>query len=100
MADNFKVVNGVNEESEEEEELEQQTEDWEEWKTDEEYGEEDFICLFCNGKFKSIESVFSHCSSDHSFDFQSIKKTLNLNFYDSFKLINYVRSEVVFFYVY
>ncbi|OVA18526.1 Protein arginine N-methyltransferase [Macleaya cordata] len=92
MAENFNV-NAVNEESEEEE-FEQQLEDWEEWKSDEEFADPDFICLFCDGKYSSIESVFDHCSSNHSFDFQSIKKTLKLNFYDSFKLINYVRSQV------
>lgn len=95
MADKFKIVNGLNEDSDDDEGLEQKLdEDWEDWKTDEEYEAEEFICLFCDEKYKSIESVFKHCSSNHSFDFQSIKKTLSLNFYDSFKLINYVRSQV------
>lgn len=95
MADKFKIVNGLNEDSDDDEGLEQKLdEDWEDWKTDEEYEAEEFICLFCDEKYKSIESVFKYCSSNHSFDFQSIKKTLSLNFYDSFKLINYVRSQV------
>ncbi|KAI3990041.1 hypothetical protein MKX01_013527 [Papaver californicum] len=95
MADKFKIVNGLNEESDDDEGLEQKLdEDWEDWKTDEEYEAEEFICLFCDEKYKSFESVFKHCSSNHSFDFQSMKKTLSLNFYDSFKLINYVRSQV------
>ncbi|KAL8235179.1 hypothetical protein R6Q59_021279 [Mikania micrantha] len=40
-----------------------------------------------------IQSL-SHCFSSHSFDFGSIKTTLNLDFYGCFKLINYVRSQV------
>ncbi|MCL7021954.1 hypothetical protein MKW94_011669 [Papaver nudicaule] len=95
MADKFKAVNGLNEESDDDEGMEQKLdEDWEDWKTDEEYETEECICLFCNEKYKSVDSVFKHCSSNHSFDFQSLKKTLSLDFYSSFKLINYVRSQV------
>lgn len=79
---------------EEEEEGEEQIEDWDDWKTDEEDPDPDFLCLFCNLRRNSIELLFDHCSSDHSFDFRSIRKSLRLDFYDSFKLINYIRSQV------
>ncbi|KAM1145753.1 hypothetical protein ACFX2I_037662 [Malus domestica] len=33
-------------------------------------------------------------SSTHCFDFQAVRKALGLNFYGSFKLINFVHSQV------
>ncbi|KAJ4978935.1 hypothetical protein NE237_009715 [Protea cynaroides] len=79
---------------EEEEEVEDQLEDWEDWNTDEENSESDFLCLFCDLKYSSIETLWEHCSSAHHFDFRRIRRTLGLDFYDSFKLINYVRYQV------
>ncbi|RWR79740.1 Protein arginine N-methyltransferase [Cinnamomum micranthum f. kanehirae] len=79
---------------EEDEEGEEQIENWDDWKTDEEDQDPDFLCLFCNLRWNSIELLFDHCISDHSFDFQSIRKSLGLDFYGSFKLINYIRSQV------
>lgn len=79
---------------EEDEEGEEQIENWDDWKTDEEDQDPDFLCLFCNLRWNSIEILFDHCISDHSFDFQSIRKSLWLDFYGSFKLINYIRSQV------
>ncbi|PIA53818.1 hypothetical protein AQUCO_00900421v1 [Aquilegia coerulea] len=81
-------------EEEEEDELENQPQDWDDWDADEEDLDSDFLCLFCELKFNSIDSLFEHCSSNHFFDFQNIRKTLGLDFYDSFKLINYIRSQV------
>ncbi|KAJ4975134.1 hypothetical protein NE237_000240 [Protea cynaroides] len=80
--------------TEEEEEVEDQLEDWEDWDTDEENSDSDFLCLFCDLKYGSIETLWEHCSSAHHFDFRKIRKTLGLDFYDSFKLINYVRYQV------
>ncbi|XXG41195.1 hypothetical protein AAC387_Pa01g1713 [Persea americana] len=79
---------------EDDEEGEEQIENWDDWKTDEEDQDPDFLCLFCNLRWNSIELLFDHCISDHSFDFQSIRKSLGLDFYGSFKLINYIRSQV------
>ncbi|KAF8395717.1 hypothetical protein HHK36_019667 [Tetracentron sinense] len=81
-------------EEEEEEEIEEQQEDWEDWNAEEDDSDPDFLCLFCGSKYSSSETLFEHCSSNHYFDFQSIRKTMGLDFYDSFKLINYVRSQV------
>ncbi|KAF8403658.1 hypothetical protein HHK36_011762 [Tetracentron sinense] len=78
----------------EEEEVEEQLEDWDDWNAEEEDSDPDFLCLFCDAKYSSSEALFEHCTSNHNFDFQSIRKTLGLDFYGSFKLINYVRSQV------
>ncbi|KDP40554.1 hypothetical protein JCGZ_24553 [Jatropha curcas] len=107
MANNHqKEINMIEreaEEEEEEEEIEEEEEeeeedngDWEDWKEDD--GEEDsnskFMCLFCDSNYSSCIELLEHCAATHKFDFQGIRKDLNLDFYSSFKLINYVRSEV------
>ncbi|XP_042481349.1 probable protein arginine N-methyltransferase 3 [Macadamia integrifolia] len=86
--------NGEMEEIEGDEEVEDQLDNWEDWNTDEENSDSDFLCLFCNSKYSSIETLWEHCSSNHHFDFRRIRRTLGLDFYDSLKLINYVRSQV------
>ncbi|KAK9123271.1 hypothetical protein Sjap_012873 [Stephania japonica] len=78
----------------EEEADEEQIEGWDDWMSDEEDSEPELLCLFCDEKRSSVDSLFSHCSSTHSFDFQTITKSLGLDFYSRFKLINYVRSQV------
>lgn len=69
---------------------------WGDWNDDD--GSDDssqqYLCLFCNRRCDSSDAVFSHCTSDHAFDFPKLKKALALDFYGSFKLINYLRSEV------
>uniref|UniRef100_A0A5B7BJ35 Methyltransferase domain-containing protein n=1 Tax=Davidia involucrata TaxID=16924 RepID=A0A5B7BJ35_DAVIN len=85
-----------NEELEDIEEEEDEEQDWEDWNADDDDDEEDLdlLCLFCDSKYSSSHVLFEHCSSSHHFDFESIKKTLGLDFYSSFKLINYIRSQV------
>ncbi|PON98744.1 Protein arginine N-methyltransferase [Trema orientale] len=77
---------------------------WDDWneQDEEEEGEGEgeegsdsiFLCLFCDSTCTDIHALFAHCISTHHFDFQSIRKALSLDFYASFKLINYVRSQV------
>lgn len=70
---------------------------WEDWTADGEEGEEndlELLCLFCDSKYSSANSLFKHCHSSHSFDFGSIRTTMKLDFYGCFKLLNYVRSQV------
>ncbi|KAL5732551.1 hypothetical protein ACOSP7_031908 [Xanthoceras sorbifolium] len=91
-----KIVVEEAQESEEEGEIEE--EDWGDWREDDEEEEEDsepgFQCLFCDNKYSSCDALFEHCRLTHHFDFHSIKIALDLDFYGSFKLINYVRSQV------
>ncbi|KAJ4720411.1 Arginine N-methyltransferase family protein [Melia azedarach] len=86
----------IEEDSEEEEEIEV---DWGDWKEDDKEDEDDglesgFLCLFCDAKYSSCDELFEHCRLSHYFDFDSIRTGLSLDFYASFKLINYVRSQV------
>uniref|UniRef100_A0A1J3CXD8 type I protein arginine methyltransferase n=1 Tax=Noccaea caerulescens TaxID=107243 RepID=A0A1J3CXD8_NOCCA len=79
--------------------------DWVDWKADEngvgggegeddDGSESDFVCLFCDSHHVPCDSLFEHCRLSHGFDFHGIRKELKLDFYASFKLINYIRSQV------
>ncbi|MED6146722.1 Protein arginine N-methyltransferase 3 [Stylosanthes scabra] len=69
-------------------------EGWDDWEGDEGDPQSELLCLFCHSKFASCDSLFDHCSSIHHFDFHAIRKSLSFDFYSSFKLINYIRSQV------
>lgn len=76
---------------------EDEVQDWEDWEEEEEDGDDSdssFLCLFCDSTFADTSSLFAHCTSTHHFDFHAIRRSLRLDFYDSFKLINFVRSQV------
>ncbi|KAL6989722.1 Protein arginine N-methyltransferase 3 [Sarracenia purpurea var. burkii] len=78
---------------------EDEGQDWGDWNADEEEDgddnlDSDLLCLFCDSKYDSSDALFEHCQSTHHFDFHGIRKSLGLNFYGCFKLINYVRSQV------
>lgn len=85
--------------SDDDEEEELQDENWDDWNIEEDAAEEDFstpqmLCLFCDSSYSSCSSLFEHCVSAHSFDFNGIKKAHDLDFYQCLKLINYIRSQV------
>ncbi|WCJ27874.1 protein arginine methyltransferase 3 [Euphorbia peplus] len=85
------------EEMEEEDDDEEDNEDWNDWQDDDDAEDGldfNFLCLFCDSKFVSCSELFDHCGFTHKFSFNAIRKDLSLDFYSSFKLINYVRSEV------
>ncbi|GMH15458.1 hypothetical protein Nepgr_017299 [Nepenthes gracilis] len=81
-------------ESSSEEEAADGWDDWNEDENQEASENTEFKCLFCDSVYSSCDSLFEHCTSTHFFDFRSIKKTLALDFYASFKLVNYVRHMV------
>ncbi|CAK7336488.1 unnamed protein product [Dovyalis caffra] len=85
-------------EQESDSEFEEENEDWDDWGEvdDSENGENDkvFVCLFFDSQFSSCSELFEHCRLVHKFDFDGLRKELGLDFYGSFKLINYVRSQV------
>ncbi|KAK4771680.1 hypothetical protein SAY87_032212 [Trapa incisa] len=87
------VASESEEESREEEEEEENWDDWRD-EDDEEEASSGLLCLFCDQYFGSCNPLFDHCASVHCFDFQRVKEALSLDFYGSFKLINYVRSQV------
>ncbi len=77
---------------------EEQTDDyWEDSEPDapEDAVKEDFLCLFCPSIFNSTEKIFHHITSKHDFDFHKYRKTNSLDFYDSVKTINYIRSHIL-----
>lgn len=81
------------EEDDDEEEVEEE-QNWDDWEENDGDSDSEFICLFCDSNFSSCTSLFQHCASVHHFDFHVVRDSLNLDFYASFKLINYIRSKV------
>lgn len=101
MADNkssVKYEETVRPEDEELVEQETDEEEWDDWNEEEEEGGNDsssiIKCLFCDYAFDHSRSLFDHCISIHHFDFPTIRRSLSLDFYSSFKLFNYIRSQV------
>eukprot|EP01117_Protostelium_nocturnum_P004216 TRINITY_DN15539_c0_g1_i1.p1 TRINITY_DN15539_c0_g1~~TRINITY_DN15539_c0_g1_i1.p1 ORF type:complete len:199 (+),score=93.83 TRINITY_DN15539_c0_g1_i1:40-636(+) len=85
-------------EPEEEEEEKEKDENWDEWEDEEDFQEElqdeDTKCLFCSKRFPSTTLALEHMTSQHDFDFNSIKKDWALGFYSCIKMINYIRKSV------
>lgn len=83
-----------------EDEEEEEDQNWDDWEAEDEAAEDTSVsepqlwCLFCDYCHSSCSSLFEHCASVHRFDFGEIKRALGLDFYQCFKLINYVRSQV------
>ncbi|KAK9682146.1 hypothetical protein RND81_10G053500 [Saponaria officinalis] len=77
-------------------EIDDSQETWDDWNADENADDDDsqLKCLFCDLNLSSLNSFLEHCSSAHCFDFTHLKKSLGLDFYGCFKLINYVRAMV------
>lgn len=49
-------------------------------------------CLFCDKILIDPEGCFDHMSIEHGFNMKNIQKTHNLSFYDTMKLVNYLRN--------
>ena len=86
-----------------EEEDEEDQQNWEDWNEeddedgdDENFYDSEMLCLFCDSLYTCSNLLFQHCASSHHFDFNAIKKILSLDFYGCFKLINYIRFQVLF----
>uniref|UniRef100_A0A0E0LNX6 type I protein arginine methyltransferase n=1 Tax=Oryza punctata TaxID=4537 RepID=A0A0E0LNX6_ORYPU len=86
------------EEYEDGEEEEEGEEGWDDWESDGDDaaggGGGELLCLFCSARFDSESSLFSHCASEHRFDFYKVVKETGMDFYGCIKLINFVRSKV------
>lgn len=48
-------------------------------------------CLFCDGILMDPESCFNHMIQSHGFSIKTIQKKHGLSFYDTMKLLNYLR---------
>ncbi|KAI5410918.1 hypothetical protein KIW84_056167 [Lathyrus oleraceus] len=86
------TVEQQEQDDDDEEEVEEQV--WDDWEGDDGDSDSDFLCLFCDSNHDSCTSLFQHCASIHHFDFHALRNSLQLDFYASFKLINYIRSKV------
>ncbi|KAF8430660.1 S-adenosyl-L-methionine-dependent methyltransferase [Terfezia claveryi] len=52
-------------------------------------------CLFCTLVCPSIKKVLDHCRQHHSFDLRTVREKLDLDFYHTIKLINYIRHRII-----
>lgn len=52
------------------------------------------MCLFCSALYTDPSELLTHMTSVHDFDFQDIRNTRKLNFYQQVKLVNFVRRQV------
>ncbi|KAF9923570.1 hypothetical protein FBU30_006399 [Linnemannia zychae] len=65
---------------------------WDDWE-DEDGMAADPKCLFCPEIFPSAREVFDHCTKTHGFNFLQTRKQLDMDFYASIRLINYLRKQ-------
>ncbi|KAJ2864291.1 hypothetical protein GGH94_003013 [Coemansia aciculifera] len=62
---------------------------WDDWE-DEEMNTP-MKCLFCAQTFQSPIVLFRHAKQAHGFDFPKTRATLGLDFYQSMRVVNYIR---------
>ncbi|EPB81838.1 hypothetical protein HMPREF1544_11422 [Mucor circinelloides 1006PhL] len=74
-------------------EIDPQDQAWDDWSNDEEE-QEDSQCLFCPQIFPQPLETFKHIKEAHGFDFQSVRQSLQLDFYKCIRMINYIRQQV------
>ncbi|KAG0042211.1 hypothetical protein BGZ83_000773, partial [Gryganskiella cystojenkinii] len=76
-----------------ESELGEQDNTWDDWEDEEGMSGADPKCLFCSLTFGNAREVFNHCTKTHGFNFLKTRQTLGLDFYQSIRLINYLRRQ-------
>ncbi|KAJ2080299.1 hypothetical protein H4R24_003174 [Coemansia sp. RSA 988] len=67
-----------------------QDERWDDWEGDEMMTP--MKCLFCSQTFQSPAPLFSHAKEAHGFDFMKTRSELRLDFYQSMRTVNYIRT--------
>ncbi|KAG0335960.1 hypothetical protein BG004_008251 [Podila humilis] len=78
-----------------ESEFGEQDNGWDDWDEEDGMGEIMAKCLFCAECYPTSKAVFDHCTSAHGFNFLKTRHDLNLDFYDSIRLINYLRQQSI-----
>lgn len=68
----------------------QDDEGWEDAEPDE--LSDTVVSFFGQETFPDIHAMIRHCKEKHGFDFIDIRQKLNLDFYGSIKLVNYIRA--------
>ncbi|KAJ2610705.1 hypothetical protein H4S08_003485 [Coemansia sp. RSA 1365] len=69
--------------------LDSQDERWDDWEGDEMMAP--MKCLFCSETFQNPTTLFSHVKTTHGFDFMKTRSELGLDFYQSMRVVNYIR---------
>jgi len=64
---------------------------WDDWVED---VPNDAQCLFCEMVSSSPSACMEHMSSDHDFNFRALQIEWSLDFYESVKLVNFIRQQV------
>jgi len=79
----------------------QKTDNWDEWNNtndfdedEDEYDEPMSVCLFCEKLSGTAQESFDHAKKEHNFDLKAIQKENNLDFYQSIRIINYIRHSI------
>jgi len=55
---------------------------------------EQVTCLFCEKKTEGCRPLFAHMIDTHTFDFEATRVSLGLDFYQTVKMINFIRTQV------
>ncbi|KAF9112720.1 hypothetical protein BGX27_002895 [Mortierella sp. AM989] len=76
-----------------ESEFGEQDNGWDDWEDEDGMAAENPKCLFCVEILPSAREVFDHCTIVHGFDFLRARQQLGLDFYQSIRLINYIRQQ-------
>ncbi|KAJ1735401.1 hypothetical protein LPJ61_000565 [Coemansia biformis] len=66
---------------------------WDDWEGDE--MDAPAQCLFCPQLFQSPPDLFSHARAVHGFDFLKTRSDLALDFYQSMRVVNYIRTRAL-----
>nr|CAB3267922.1 zinc finger protein 277 [Phallusia mammillata] len=65
-------------------------EDWSGWNEE----SQNSVCFFCESSFDQAENVYNHMKDEHDFDFVSIRRDMQMSFYQQVKMINFIRRLV------
>ncbi|EGC32860.1 hypothetical protein DICPUDRAFT_155139 [Dictyostelium purpureum] len=67
---------------------------WDDWTEDSDLEpEECAVCLFCENQFDNSDLTFEHMENKHNFNFEKLRKSWNLDYYESMKLLNFIRRQ-------
>ncbi|KAI8921309.1 hypothetical protein DFJ77DRAFT_449318 [Powellomyces hirtus] len=67
-------------------------EEWEDWNEDDSV-EDSTMCLFDENVFPTADAAYEHMKEAHAFDLRKIREDQGLDFYESIKLINFIRKQ-------
>ena len=94
--DRFYLINYVNlvksKFGDDKDELIEQDEEVDEWEDLNDEIDLKTQCLFCDEILLDPETCFNHMIKSHSFNIKNIQKKHELSFYDTMKLLNYLRN--------